>query len=407
MTKKNLNLPKVQFHKTEEKGVLYIESASHNPDGKIERTYYIRYRTPDRRGHFEKVGRQFDKIKMTPAKARDIRADRSRGKELPNVARRDAIKKAKEAEAGKWTLSRLFDEYREQNPGTDHSIVKSRFKHVAPVFGDKTLDEIDPLSVDRLRVTLLKKLAPATTVGSLEVIRRLSNFAAKKRLCAPLPFAITMPKLDNQKTEDLSPEQLKRLLTVLNDGIMIDKDGRKTILDPDARQIMLVPLFTGMRRGEIFKLKWEDVDFRQGFITLVKPKGGKTVPIPLPPEVRDLFERRTRLKDCPYIFPGRGGRLKKDASKHFRAIRAAAELPVQKDGKPFRPVHGLRHVFGSMLASSGEVDMYTLQTLLTHKSPMMTQRYAHLRDETLKAASSVAGRIIGAATKSDAKKIKA
>lgn len=60
----------------------------------------------------------------------------------------------------------------------------------------------------------------------------------------------------------------------------------------------------------------------------------------------------------------------------------------------FRPLHGLRHVYASMLASSGQVDMYTLQKLLTHKSPLMTQRYAHLRDESLKRASNLAGSII-------------
>ena len=47
-----------------------------------------------------------------------------------------------------------------------------------------------------------------------------------------------------------------------------------------------------------------------------------------------------------------------------------------------------------MLASSGKVDLYTLQKLLTHKDPKMTQRYAHLRDETLKKASALAGDII-------------
>jgi integrase len=51
-----------------------------------------------------------------------------------------------------------------------------------------------------------------------------------------------------------------------------------------------------------------------------------------------------------------------------------------------------------MLASSGEVGMYTLQKLLTHKDPKMTQRYAHLRDEALKKASEVAGNIILEAT---------
>jgi integrase len=51
-----------------------------------------------------------------------------------------------------------------------------------------------------------------------------------------------------------------------------------------------------------------------------------------------------------------------------------------------------------MLASSGEVDMYTLQKLLTHKSPQMTQRYAHLRDDTLKKAADLAGKLISEAS---------
>ena len=52
-----------------------------------------------------------------------------------------------------------------------------------------------------------------------------------------------------------------------------------------------------------------------------------------------------------------------------------------------------------MLASSGQVDMYTLQKMLTHKSPLMTQRYAHLRDETMRKASTLAGNIIEEAAK--------
>ena len=58
--------------------------------------------------------------------------------------------------------------------------------------------------------------------------------------------------------------------------------------------------------------------------------------------------------------------------------------------KKFRPMHGLRHHFASALASSGKVDLYSLQKLLTHKTPSMTQRYAHLRDDALRRASDVA-----------------
>ena len=84
--------------------------------------------------------------------------------------------------------------------------------------------------------------------------------------------------------------------------------------------------------------------------------------------------------------------MRTDINHQVRAIANEAGLP-----KSFRPLHGLRHVYASMLASSGKVDMYTLQKLLTHKSPIMTQRYAHLRDEALKQASDVAGEEISKA----------
>jgi len=88
------------------------------------------------------------------------------------------------------------------------------------------------------------------------------------------------------------------------------------------------------------------------------------------------------------------GKQRRTIQHPLRRIRERAGLP-----KDFRPMHGLRHVFASMLASSGQVDMYTLQKLLTHKSPIMTQRYAHLRDEALKRASSVAGDLLSAIVK--------
>ena len=86
--------------------------------------------------------------------------------------------------------------------------------------------------------------------------------------------------------------------------------------------------------------------------------------------------------------------------RYANKIRDKAGLP-----KDFRAFHGLRHAYASMLASSGQVDMYTLQKLLPHKSPAMTQRYAHLRDETLKNASNVANDIIMQSTKKKKDKV--
>ena len=104
-----------------------------------------------------------------------------------------------------------------------------------------------------------------------------------------------------------------------------------------------------------------------------KPKGGVSQKIPLNDESRTILEtHEIPIPESLYVFPGRSGNRRKEIKRPVNRIKKAAGLP-----KDFRPLHGLRHVFASILASSGKVDMYTLQKLLTHKSPQMTQRYAH------------------------------
>ena len=100
----------------------------------------------------------------------------------------------------------------------------------------------------------------------------------KKGLCPGLAFKIEMPRVNNLKTEDLTPEQLTALLAA------IDQDH-----DIQAANLMKMALFTGMRRGELFKLQWEDVDFDRGFIHIRDPKGGKDQTIPLNQAARELL----------------------------------------------------------------------------------------------------------------------
>jgi len=158
-------------------------------------------------------------------------------------------------------------------------------------------------------------------------------------------------------------------------------------------------LFTGMRRGELFKLQWPDIDFERGFIHLRGPKGGRDQVIPLNEVARKVLESHPR-DESPFVFPGRGGRQRTRYPKAIDRIREKAGLP-----KDFRPLHGLRHFFASQLASSGEVDMYLLQRLLTHRSPQMTMRYAHLRDDALRRASDLAGDLLNQAVNGNKRKV--
>ena len=63
------------------------------------------------------------------------------------------------------------------------------------------------------------------------------------------------------------------------------------------------------------------------------------------------------------------------------------------------PYHDMRHTFATYLASSGEVDLYTLQKLLNHQTPEMTQRYAHLLDEALIRSANVADKVFNCQSK--------
>ncbi len=228
-----------------------------------------------------------------------------------------------------------------------------------------------------MRIRLLKTKSPQTVKHVLNLLTWIVNFGVKKGLCEGLKFRVQKPIVHNEKTEDLTSEQLKNLLEAIENHT-----------HPQAPAMMKLVLFTGIRRGELFKLEWRDIDFERGFIFIRDPKGGPEQKIPLNDAARKLLESHPR-SDSPFVFPGRGGEKITNISYQVNRIKKDAGLPDN-----FRPLHELRHVYASMLASSGEVDLYALQKLLTHKSPLMTQRHAHLRDEALKNASNLAGELI-------------
>lgn len=257
----------------------------------------------------------------------------------------------------------------------------NRYKtHLKTPFGEKEPRELAPLDIDRLRLKHEKTHAAGTTLSVLSLLRRIASFGVKRQLCDGLRFKIDLKELTKKakmKTEDMTPEQMAAY--------------RKKCEEWKNRQvgnICLLAYLTGLRRGEIQNLKWNDINFTRGVVEIRDPKGGTDQILPLSGEALEVLRDHPRTGE--YVFTGeQGGRiLNKMLNKESRAIRDAVGLP-----KDFRPLHGLRHTFGSHLASSGEVDLYILQRLMTHKSPLMTQRYAHLRDETLRRGAEVMGKI--------------
>ncbi|MHB1403875.1 MAG: tyrosine-type recombinase/integrase [Thermoleophilia bacterium] len=362
--------------KTNYPGVYFREQ-----DG--ERIFYIRYRLPKTEGSFkqvEEVAGRSRRDNMTPAKASHLRTKRMQGEQLPNQERRAARKKKT------WTLSALWEEYQELNPGHKNHASDSTLynRYLAPRFADKQPADILVLDIDRLTRRELKDKSPQTQAHALELLRRLCNFGLKRGLCRGLTFTVQMPRLDNVKTEDLDPVQLRKLLEVI--------DHHTTLKTPScmAAYAMHLVLLTGLRRGELFRLKWDDINWHRWNITLHETKGGRTQTIPLSSYAERLLKEIREIgNESEFVFPGRGGGQLTTMVRPVNKIKAEASLPPD-----FRPLHGLRHLFGTNLGNAG-VDRDIIARLMTHaRDRSVTSRYVHYREETLREAAELAGRLV-------------
>jgi integrase len=284
------------------------------------------------------------------------------------------------------TLQELWERYlpwAQQNKKTWKCDQYNYDTHLKPRWGSKPLDTIASMDVERLKLDLKRNVnkfgrpfTPATIKHQLVLLNRLYNLAKRWSLYAgenPMDH-VEFPKLDNQKTEFMTDEELSRLLEVLD-----------TWPFDDSAAFVRFALFSGFRRGELFKLQWSHVDFERNMVTLPDPKGKKTVTVPVCQPALEVLNSLNRTSD--FVFPGRGGNQRTDFKSPWQKIRKKAGLP-----KGFR-FHGIRHHFASTLISNG-VDLAVVQGLLSHKDSRTTQRYAHLQPGALKSAATKAGELL-------------
>jgi integrase/ribosomal protein L40E len=284
------------------------------------------------------------------------------------------------------TLADLWDKFlpwAQQNKKTWKCDQYNYSTHLEPRFGKKGLDSITPLDVERMKVDLKKGInkqgrpfTPATIKHQLVLLKRLYNLAKRWGIYIgenPLD-RVEIPKLDNQKTEFLSDDEADRLMRVLDSW-----PCQETV------SFIRFAMFTGVRRGELFKLTWDAVDFERSAITLRTPKGGKTTTIPISDSAMNVLRGLTATSQ--YVFPGKYGSQRTDFKKPWQKIRKAAGLPAD-----FR-FCGLRHNFATQLISNN-VDLSMVQGLLTHKDSRTTQRYAHFLPGALQKAAQKSGELL-------------
>lgn len=347
-----------------------------------EKVYYIRYRTGGKgTKHTEEPVGTTSKG-MTEAKAAQIRAARMSGKAASNREARAACKKRED----EWTLKKIFFQYmstlkENKSRGTDRSLFNNWLKTIH----DKKPSDITSQDIESVQRNLEKGNRSAQTIKHvLNLITRSMNYALRTGILRQdevIQFVIKKPKVDANKTENMNDELFSKYIAALD----LEEDKERVA-------ILKIALFSGMRKSAVLALRWKHIDFQHGVLELEgkSAKNGQTAFIPLNANLIEIFQQLKQGSPEEFLFPSpvTGGK-RQDFRRMAVRVKKNAGLPDD-----FRPMHGLRHTYASRLASSGQIDLYTLQKLLTHETPEMTQRYAHLSDEAMKRAAAVADSVM-------------
>lgn len=136
--------------------------------------------------------------------------------------------------------------------------------------------------------------------------------------------------------------------------------------------LLMVAFNSGLRKGALTALRWRDVDWAAGTVTVERTKNGRGIVCPLTPDTMAELKAIKLVEDKPdsLIFCGKYPNRPHD-------FRHSWERVLQECGIEYMPFHAMRHSTASHAAKNG-ASTIMLMNLLGHSSPKMSARYAHL-----------------------------
>jgi len=207
-------------------------------------------------------------------------------------------------------------------------------------------------------------LSNKTINNRVAILSSILRMAYKQKLIVRMP-EIKLLKLDKLPPKCFSDDQVKTILDQAQGFV---------------RDVVIVALNTGMRSGEMRRLKWDDVDFKNNQITVRISKNKRYRVIPLN-ELLANHLREMKLRNREFVFEVNGQPCCESAL--YRPLkRFLRGLNIQGD------VHALRHTVATLLARKGE-SLYIISRILGHSTIKTTERYAHLRSVDLESAVDV------------------
>lgn len=270
--------------------------------------------------------------------------------------------------------------------------------HIKPYIGDLPLGKLTTLDLQRLYKKLLgdgrverteskkqpKGLSPKTVRNINQVISSALTFAKEQKLIISNPTdGCSLPKLEHREMKTLTAEQLQSFL--------------REAKESGVYEMYYIELATGLRRGELLGLKWEDIDFTTSVIHIrrqVARINGEIIEAPLKTKnsyrtvsigadaVGILIQQKEKSYS-EYVFPSpTGGPMSPDSILHM------LHRVLKRAGLPKVRFHDLRHTFATLALQNG-VDVKTVSGMLGHYSAGFTlDTYAHVTTQAQRQAAN-------------------
>jgi integrase len=244
----------------------------------------------------------------------------------------------------------------------------------------RALAEIQHADVSRLRLDLAEKVGRTTANRVMELLRAIFNFAKRHRLfTGENPAAGTGKFKIASRERFLQADELAKFFTALD-----------TELDLDFRDYVKLSIFTGARRGNVLRMRWDELNLDGARWTVAGEvmKNGEPLTIPLVQEavniLRDRADNLERERDeasepSPWVFPGN------TPAGHAGPFRAQWGRLTAAAGVPDLRIHDLRRSLGSWMASSGASTVLTMRAL-GHKSITAALIYQRLAADPVREA---------------------
>lgn len=261
---------------------------------------------------------------------------------------------------------------------------RTALRRALPVLGELRADAVQSQQLERLRLALGKTHAPASVRGTLIYLGTMFGWAVKGKIVATNPLrGIEKPRADSS-IEYLSRDEVHSLLALLD---KLAATG--TLFDRMRRACVHTALRTGLRRGELLGLRWQDLDLATRRLTIARsyrttPKSGKPRHLRLPAALAPTLS--AWLPECPrvpegVVFPIVGGPRPRIGTRED--LLDLPELLAAAGCRPMlRPWHALRHTFASHFVMSGG-NLLALQQILGHSDISQTMAYSHLAPDFL------------------------